>query len=288
MRYDVCIIFPHGIQYFDEILEILYKYPDLKLLYFREYKPPNFIKSIEEIYRTDTVPWEHIKNKTEYLKETGNNMLVMLIENNAPEEFVVGEGEYRHKQCMLINRFKWEVREKFNPVINGERSEHHVIHATDYEEQTRILWPRFGLDTIDVITSIPNPLFPHVPFFISKFDEYKIIEFELDKLSCSQMQKNGPNYQVPIKDSIYYKYVMGDKEPYINYWKELRGTKLYLDSSYMKFDKLIREIELDRLYNEYIIINENGIVIDGNHRASIALINGIKKLPVIQVKWHTK
>ena len=288
MRYDVCIIFPHGIQYFDEILEILYKYPDLKLLYFRAYKPPNFIKSIEEIYRTDTVPWEHIKNKTKYLKETGNDMLVMLIENNAPEEFIVGEGEYQHKQCMLINRFKWEVREKFNPVIGKERSEHHVIHATDYEEQTKILWPRFGFDTIEKITSISNPLFPHIPFFIPKFDEYKIVEFKLDELQCYQMVKNGPNYRMSIKDSAYYKYAMGEKEPYVNYWKELRGIKLWMDSSPMKFDRLIKEIELDRLFSEYVVVNESGTIIDGNHRVSIALLNGVKTLPAIQAKWSIK
>ncbi len=288
MRLDVAIIFPHGIQYFDDILEILYKYPNLELLYFRKYKPLNFIQSIEEIYRTDTVPWEHIKSKTKYLEGTGNDMFVILIKNHAPEEFIVGEGEYRHKQCMLINRFKWEVREKFNPVINGERSEHHVIHATDYEEQTMILWPKFGFDTIDTITSISNPIFPHVPFYISTFEEYKIVEFELDKLKCCQMRIDAPNYEVSIKDSLYYKYVIGDKEPYINYWKELRGTKLYLDSSHMKFDRLIKDIDLDRLFKEYIVVSENSVILDGNHRASIALVNGIKKLPVIQVKWCTK
>ena len=288
MRLDVAIIFPHGIQYFDDILEILYKYPNLELLYFRIYKPSNFIQSIEDIYRTDTVPWEHIKGKTEYLEGIGKDMIVMLIKNYAPEEFIVGSGEYQHKQCMLINRFKWEVREKFNPVIDGERSEHHIIHATDYEEQTMILWSGFGFDTIDKITSISNPLFPYIPFFIPKFDEYKIVEFELSKLKCYQMQKDRPNYQVLIKDSIYYKYVMGDKEPYINYWKELRGTKLYLDSSHMKFDKLIREIELDRLHDEYIVVSENGVIIDGNHRACTALAKGIEKFPILQVKWHIK
>ncbi len=288
MRLEVVIILPHGIQYLDEILKILYKYPDLELLYLRKYKPPNFIQSIEEIYRTDTVPWEHIKNKTKYLRGTGDNMFVMLIKNNAPEEFIVGSGEYRHKQCMLVNRFKWEVREKFNPVIGKERSEHHIIHATDYEEQTRILWPRFGFDSIETITAVLNPMFPHIPFYIPKFDEYKIVEFRLDGLECFQMYIDAPNYQVPIKDSLYYKYAMGDKEPYINYWKELRGVKLYLDSSPMKFDKLIKEFELDRLHSEYIVISKEGTIIDGNHRASIALARGVDKIPVIQAKWDTK
>lgn len=285
MRYDVFIIFPHGIDKIDEILKILYKYPDLELLYIRKYKPERFTEFIENIYKTDTVPWEHIRGKTRYLEKMGGEVFVLLVKNKAPEEVVVGEGEFKHIQCMLVNRFKWEVREKFNPVIGGERSEHHVIHATDYEEQTGKLWPQFGFDAIETITNIPNPVFPYVPFFVGPFGEYKIIEVDLLNLRCFQMQKDGKNYQVPIVDSIYYRYVKGIKQPYIDYWNELRGVKLLTDSSPMKFDKLIEEIDINRLFREYIVINEDLAILDGNHRASIALSRDVWKLPAIQVKW---
>ena len=286
MRYDVLIIFPHGIQYFDEMLEILYKYPDLELLYFRKYAPYDFIQFIEDIYKTDAVPWQHIKGKTEYLKGLGMNVWAILVKNHAPEEVMVGEGEYQHKQCMLINRFKWEVREKFNPRINGERSEHHVIHATDYESQALDLWPKLGFHGMETIDSISNPLFPHLPWFLPEFKYVTVEEQDLEKLYCYEMHETKPNYRVPIKESIYYKFVMGDESGYREYWKKLKGIKIWNDISPMKFEKLIKNFDVERVTKEPMVISEENVVVDGNHRASILLSRNINKIKVIKISWH--
>ena len=287
MRYDIAIVFPHGIQYFDEILEILYKYPDLELLYFREYEPYDFIEFIENVYKDDAVPWGHIKGKTEYLKGLGKVMWVILIKNNKPEEMTVGEGEYRHVQCALMNRFKWEVRERFNPVINGERSEHHIIHTTDYESQTYKLWPKFDFHKIKTIDSISNILFPHLPWFLPNLgNNITLEEIDINSLSCYQMQEEGPNYRVPIKDSIYYKFATGDKQGYTEYWSKLKGTRIWNDISPMKFEKMINNFDIERVSREPILISEENVVIDGNHRASILLGKGINEINIIKVKWH--
>ncbi len=286
MRHDVFIIFPHGIQYFDEILKILYKYPDLELLYFRKYVPYDFIQFIEDVYKTDTVPWQHIKGKTEYLKELGKDVWVILIKNHAPEEVTVGEGEYQHKQCMLVNRFKWEVRERFNPRINGERSEHHVIHATDYESQAFKIWNKIGFHSIEHINGTANPLFPHLPFFLPELGGYTIKSQNLDELKCYQMHETEKNYRVPIRESVYYKYAAGDKQPYIDYWNKFKGVRLWVDSSPMKFDKLIEKFDPKLYPDRYMVISDDNVVIDGNHRAVIMLSRGIKKTNVIKISWH--
>ena len=250
------MIFPHGIQHFDEILKILYKYPSLELLYFRKYIPYDFIQFIEDVYKTDAVPWAHIKGKTEYLKGIGMDVWVMLIKNHAPEEVMVGEGEYRHVQCMLVNRFKWEVREKFNPVINGERSEHHVIHATDYESQTFELWSKLKFHDIENIDSTCNPLFPHLPWFLPEFRSVMLEEQDLEKLYCYEMHVTKPNYRVPIKESIYYKFAMGDESGYREYWEKLKGIKIWNDISPMKFEKLIKNFDVERVSREPGIIEQ--------------------------------
>jgi len=285
MRYDVSIIFPHGIQYFDEILKILYKYPDLELLYFRNYEPYDFIQFIEDIYKTDTVPWQHIKGKTQYLHGLGKNVWVMLIKNNKPEEVMVGEGEYQHPQCMLVNRFKWEVRERFNPVIGGERSEHHIIHVIDYESQARELWDNIGFHPIEVIESVPNPLFPTIPFHVGKFKNYSIEEVNISKLNCTQMSKDGPNVVLPITESIYFKYVSGEQKPYRDYWGEFKGDRLWFDNSPMKFDRLISDYKHDDNKENYIAIDPDNTILDGNHRISVLLSRGINKCNILRI-WN--
>ncbi len=286
MRYDISIVFPHGIQYFNEILEILYKYPDLELLYFREYEPYDFIQFIEDVYKDDAVPWQHIKGKTEYLEGLGKIMWVMLIKNHKPEEMMVGEGKYRHPQCALMNRFKWEVREKFNPIINGERSEHHVIHTTDYESQTAKLWPKFKFHPIKEIDSASNKLFPHLPWFLPYFENVTIKEQDLNELYCYQMHKTEKNYRVPIKESIYYKFTIGDKQPYIDYWNSLKGTRIWNDISPMKFERMLNNFDVEKVKKEPILISEEDVVIDGNHRASILLAKDINKINVLSIPWH--
>lgn len=279
MRLDYFVIFPNGYDHINEILDILRKYKDLELLYFRKYYPYDFIEFIERLYSTDAVPWQHIKGKTEYLKGIGKDVYVGLIRNNKPEEVMVGEGEYKHIQCMLINRFKWEVREKFNPRINGERSEQHIIHTSDFESQTYDFWKTLPFHTIEAITSKSNPI-TEAPFHLEKFGRYDLEKANLEDLIVAQATKDS-NIELPVKESIFYKYAMGDKQPYIDYWNEMKGEKLCFDNSPGAFDKLINEFDLEKVGNIFVM---KGTIQDGNHRVAVLLSKGIKEWTIINIK----
>jgi hypothetical protein len=279
MRLDYLVLFQHGFKHINEILDILRSYEDLELLCFRKYEPHDFIQFIEYIYRTNAVPWQHIKGKTKYLEGIGKDVYVGLIRNNKPEEKLVGEGEFRHIQCMLINRFKWEVREKFNPVINGERSEHHIIHTSDFESQTIDFWKSLPFNHIESILSHSNEILKS-PFHLTEFTKYNIEEVNIEELMIAEMTDNN-NREVPIKESIAYKYVCGDKQKYIDYWDKFKGEKLWFDNSPGAFDKLINEFDLNKVGNIYVF---NGVVQDGVHRLSIMLSKGISKWRIINIK----
>lgn len=278
MRLDLFVVFPNGFEHIDGILEIIHKYNDLEIIYFTKYEPYDFIQFIEDIYSVDTVPWQHIKAKTKYLENIGKDCYLILVKNHKPEEMLVGEGEYSHTQCMLINRVKWEIREKFNPIINRQRSENHIIHATDYEKQTIDLWSKLAVQhTLQDITSKPNKIID-APFFIGKFDNFEIKQVDISDLLCYEMT-NEKNKRVPIKESIYYKYVTGNKEPYIKYWNKFKGTRLLVDASPHKFDDLIDKYQP----SEDFILIQDGKILDGNHRASILLSRGININNVVEV-----
>ena len=277
MRLDYFVVFPHASEEIDGVLEILRKYDALELIYFRKYTPCDFLQFVEDIYRADTVPWQHIKGKTEYLKDVGKDCYIGLLKNHKPEEMEVGEGEYKHPQCMLINRFKWEVREKFNPVIDGERSEQHVIHTSDYEGQVRDFWSMIPFHGLKEITFNPCPYLDYIPFYIGAFNKFEMIEVDLESLDVLEMC-SGENKRLNIKDSIYYKYLFGDKKPYIEYWEKYKGTRLLEDKSPAMFDKIAK---CNRDFNP-IMIGENRIL-DGNHRAVALLKSGIEKWQAINI-----
>ena len=278
-RLDYLVVFPHAVDKLDDVLDILRKYRDLEVLYIKNHEPHDFIQFIEDMYKTDTVPWQHIVGKTKYLHNLGKYVYIILLRNHAPEEVIVGEGEYAHAQCMLINRFKWEVREKLNPVIDKERSEHHVIHASDYESQVYKFWEVMDLHPISSILSSPNNTLEHVPFHLPAFTKFEIKEVNIEDLVALQMIVNNDNISLPIKESIYYRYVVGDKQPYTDYWTAFRGERLWDDKSPGAYDKLIDEYKQDENYP----IVRDGIILDGNHRLSILLSKGIKKCKIIQI-----
>jgi len=280
MRLDFFVVFAHGVDKIDGILEILSKYEDLELIYFKRYTPKDNIDFIRELYSTDAVPWQHIKAKTDYLHRIGfADTYIGLLKNNRPEEKIVGEGEYRHIQCMLINRFKWEVREKYNPIIDGERSEHHVIHTSDFESQTYEFWNTLPFQSIDSIIGSSCPTI-EAPFYLERFVDYTIERTSIEDLLVSEISDDELR-QVPIKESIYYKYVMGDKKPYIDYWDKHKGVNLVLNGSPVMFDKLIDRFDKKKIGNIFV---KGGIVQDGNHRLAIMLNKGIKKWMIIKIK----
>ena len=110
---------------------------------------------------------------------------------------------------------------------------------------------------------------------------------DLEKLQVIDIRGNLSS----IKDSPHYQYVLGNKQPYIDFLK--RDHPSEYEQSIESFEYLLNS-ELDYLdtthkkYNGWggedtFIIHDNYIIRDGVHRASRLLQLGIKLAPVLRV-----
>ena len=95
-----------------------------------------------------------------------------------------------------------------------------------------------------------------------------------------------------IKDTPHFQYAMGNIKPYEEYlekckhitWARAAINEEHLDMQYMfdKFDKILNTTAayLDSPHQDkYIIINQQGQLIDGLHRSVALLRSGINEVP---------
>ena len=140
-RYDYFLIWGHGLPHQEQILEMIQADPALKIIDIRPFRPRDLPRFVNEIYSCDYAPREHLKAKTEYLLTLPiNDVVVIFVLNTDVQEVMRGEGAFRHPECDRIKRIKDAIRNRFNPRVDGKRSEWHVVHASDSEAQTSRLF----------------------------------------------------------------------------------------------------------------------------------------------------
>ena len=66
-RYDYLLIWGHGLQYKNEIVNEIESNPNFKIEYFIYHEPKSIKKLVNEIYSYDYAPVFHLKGKTKYL-----------------------------------------------------------------------------------------------------------------------------------------------------------------------------------------------------------------------------
>jgi hypothetical protein len=116
-----------------------------------------------------------------------------------------------------------------------------------------------------------------------------LVEFK-NFLICLRVKTN-PNIleHIKIEDSPHFKFVNGDKQPYIDYFYNMVvPIECTLNNSIVshphnpkKFEFLIKNFEIEK-YGEIIVIEENGnyYIHDGAHRCSILLKKGVDKVRI--------
>ena len=281
-RMDYFMIWGHGLKYKNEILSMLRKHPDLEIISINKKKIENVIKFVDDIYSCDTVPLEHLKNKTRYLLTTPPEVLFILVKNKNPQEKYFGKGTFKHIQCQLIKDLKEEIRNKFNPRIDGKRTEDHVIHASDYESHVIHVLKVLGLPPLEYYNRKPNEKLD-LPYHISPFKDFIIKEIELEDIRANILEK-GP---VNIEETPHYKFIKGSKEDYVEYHEKYLGTKLTDDHFPEAFDKLINEFKYSVYENnlrKLIVCKEldgKYQILDGVHRAALLKSKSIKSIKVI-------
>jgi len=274
-KYDYILIWGHGIQYRDEILKMLRLHPDFEILRIMDHSPKKIKDLVKVIYSYDYAPLEHLRYKTRYLMKTPGSVIFIFFLNKNPDVDFRGNGSFRHEESMTLKKFKEELRDKFNPRINGKRTEDHVIHASDNEAQTdyilKHLGFRKGVNLFQPATKIID-----IPYYLNLKSSIAIKKVKIDDLYCRVVYGAKENFKLEIKkitDSPQFK-GLTDISIYRDYINKFLGGALSKDYNVENFRKLADNfsyLESPFELNYIIAAKQHNrlIILDGLHRASI-------------------
>lgn len=289
-RYGYFLIWGHGLSYKDDILQLIRKNNFIDILKIIRYKPRDMKKFVNIIYSHSYAPLYHLKGKTKYLLETPLEVLFIFFRNNGADERFFGEGPFKHMECIKIKKLKEKIRNQYNPRKNNKRTENHVIHASDNEVQVDYVLKYLGINNgIEFLKTKPNDNLS-LPFFLLKFNTFKIKEINSSQLFCNVLKGNINSFRtetIKIERTPHYAFLSGNQMLYKNYIDKFLGGPLQCDYHIDKFLKLSKTMHyLKHPYStSYILTEEIGpnkyLVVDGLHRASILLFNKINSFPVL-------
>lgn len=289
MRYDIFIVWGNGLNVISDIVHIINRDLNFNIIRLKYYSYVDALSFVKDIYKCDTVPWEHLVSKSRYLLNTQNKCMVILVKNLKPREQLVGTGQFKHIQCQTITNLKNKIRSKFNPKFQDLTkhilplpvgvSHEHVIHATDYESQTEYLMNYFNLKTIDYYNRYDKAKY-FIPWHLDAPSHVVEKTVNLSDLRCNIIGKGI----VQIKDTPHFKYIQGFKSEYISYINKHIGIELQENHFCESFDHLIDTYDVNYKSDgkkSFIIVNKNNTIVDGLHRATILLKLNIKQIRVI-------
>jgi hypothetical protein len=289
-RYDSVIIWGHGIQYCEEIIDMIRNVQGFEIARVVKYRPRSMKRFIRKVYSYDYAPIGHLKSKIKYLEKVDSNLLCIVINNSSPEIDILGEGSFRHEECLKLKQLKTKIRERFNPHLNGEMTHNHVIHATDNEEQTHHILKAVGDKSV---SNFYTNNFFSVPFFLGQQEEYQIELVSFDDILCGQAEWDSLKFEIvylPVKDSIQYLSIGSDGKLYKEYVKKYLGTAL---KSYYHVDKFLGLAQNFTYLSSgheasYVVVrkSEEGkyIIQDGLHRAALHHAQGNNEIKVCVIK----
>lgn len=292
-RYDVMIVWGHGISHIIEILNQINQLMNCDILMIKRDKINDIDNFIKKIYALEMINTEHINQKTNYLKKNKREYIAILIKNNYSKKIKYGEGKFCIESCENIVNTKWKIRELFNPKSFDPKSQisknlppgishEHVIHASDNSNETCYLCNMIFENPPDYYNKkVINNIF--FPWHTSDIKNHEIVIKDIDILKVRLV---GEKILLTISDSLVYNYVCGKKDKYIEYIKKYIGNQLTDDHCPYKFDMLIKNFNPHNYnYEEerLIIIDNNNIILDGHHRLSILKKNNIHMIKVVKV-----
>lgn len=290
-RYDLFTIWGNGLQYSDKIINILNNEKWLEIVCIEKHYINKMPRFVYQFYACDTVPLEHLKSKLQYLNYVKPEILMIYAINHEPHEQPTGAGDFRKVQCQNINRIKWHIRELFNPRANGKRSEEHIIHASDYEEQVdyclKLLGHKRGIYFLHNCDT--TPLF-YKPYHINAPKEYVFIRIDISQLKASIIVNNNSGKAakslMKIDQTPHYQSLRNGEYIYKNYLSKYRYILLKDNYSWERFYRMnqLSKQEINN-FDPIIVVSENDDyrVLDGVHRAAITAFHGFKQIRCVEV-----
>ena len=258
-----------------------------KILMIHDYRAKNISRFVKEIYSYDYAPFKHLKKKTRYLLRTSRNVTFIFFENNNPQEYYDGDGAFRHLESKTLKQFKNVIRDAFNERKKDRRTEKHVIHASDNQQQTDYILKYLGFP--DGVNMFLNEGLIKVPCHIRDINEFTLESVEIDKLLYNQIVKKGFKRKrtalKKISDMPHYKALNGEFGEYEKYYQTFRGRYLKDPHSKESLIQLSKEFEYLKKPHEtaYILVKKSGddyIILDGSHRVAILKHRGEKEIIV--------
>lgn len=287
-RFDTVIIWSHGLQYKNEIIEQIRDVSGFEIVRIVKYRPKSMKKFVRKVYSYDYAPLAHLKSKIAYLNSLEPVVLCIVIKNGAPQEDMFGEGKFRHSESVTLKNLKTKLRLQFNPYDNGKMSHDHVIHATDNEEQSYHILN--AVEDIDIQKLYTNNLFS-MPYFLGKVLSLHIEEVEIDRLLCGQATGSSDAFKIEhtnVENSLQYQALANDSglAAYDEYIKKYSGTALTSDYNIKKYVTLSRDFRYlsSGFETSYVTVEANAegrlVIVDGLHRAAMHLNNGNNSIKV--------
>ena len=282
-RVDCILIWGHGMKYFKEIISEIEQNEYFEILKIIKHIPKSQKHLVREVYSYDYAPFEHLVDKTKYLKRVDKEVCFILIKNLNPMEDLYGKGEFRHIESVTLKNFKEYLRDKFNPYENGIRSHNHILHACDNQTQTHYLLKYLGYKTgLDFFKSDKN--FFNIPNHISTNNSFSIINVDYNQLFCKIAVGDSWNKyslrEMQIKETPHYKSIIeGNSDAYEKYLMKFIGGPIKDYNSPKKYELLKHNYKyLDgKYYNSFVVVkkqNEKYLLLDGLHRCSLHFFQG--------------
>jgi hypothetical protein len=290
-RYDYFLIWGHGIRFRDNILDLIRSHAALKIVKILYHTPETIEQLVHAVYSYDYAPLAHLRGKTEYLKQTPNEVYFIFVENHFPDEDYLGEGPYRHIESKTIKTLKEQIRDQFNERVDLNRSEDHVVHASDNQMQTDYILKYLGHEGIDLFKS--NFVALNAPYHIRGVSEFSLRKIPISSLLCRIVVGNRTIYAprvTVIEDTPHYKALTGDDHIYEEYVRNFMGLALTDDHplhNFLRLNESFRYLSSPFEYN-YIIVKEaeedKFVIVDGVHRAAILKYSGVTDIHVAVIK----
>lgn len=293
------IIWNHGFKYIEQILDIIRGHQYIKIQRIFRRKIDNLNKFINHIYKLDKASYSHIKAKSEYLKNVGNEIFIIFVKDTNTEYRYKNQHKYSYHETYL----KWNIRLLFNPKTKNDKiniteelinmgiksaknwpsflTHHHIIHSSDIEQETQLVKDYFNLNK--KCFSLNGNNYFGVKKTIKEIDISNIVCNIVDT-DCKTIKK-----WISVVDTPHYKYLLGNyKNEYNKYILDNLGKIITCDNMSGSYDKLIKNFNYGKVIeNEpsYIICTyipkiKKYQIIDGLHRICILIKNKIKKIKI--------
>lgn len=290
-RYGFFLVWGHGLPFFESILETIRSTDTLKILKIEIRPVKNMRKFVMDLYGCDPVPVEHLRSKLAYLFKVPPKIGVILIKNQAPREEYFGRGAFRHIQCAHLKEIKEKIRNQHNPRINERRTEDHVVHCSDYEEQVDYFLKLLGHPGgIETLSANQETLPFEFPFHIRSPKSYTYRKLPLSSLRAAILVSRGTEVGLELREianTPHFLSLSRKSTDYHDYLLRFRYHQLTDDHS---LDRLIQlgEASEETLLNlpPIIVRAQTGFfrILDGVHRSAVALFRN--KTVIRCVEFH--